>query len=64
MARDAKDFVNSSDITKIDVNEFACIIKQYINKMSNDITEIDNTIGVKNQPTTFTPLNEDLEVID
>jgi Na+-translocating ferredoxin:NAD+ oxidoreductase RNF subunit RnfB len=62
MAEDAREFVNNTDITQYDVIDYVHKTKQYINKMSNDINELDNTIGVKNQPTRITPLQEDIEI--
>ena len=59
---DAQDFVNTTDINKIDVDEYAEKTRQYINKMSKDIAKIDHNIGVKNQPTTISPLQEDIDI--
>lgn len=64
MAQDARDFVNTTDITKTDVEDYAEKTRLYINKMSSDIAELDHTIGVKNQPKEISPLQEDIEITD
>jgi len=47
MSKDAEEFVNTTTITLTNAEQYAETMRLYINKISSDIAELDNTIGVK-----------------